>query len=62
MSIIVALNSVITVLRRTHVLGEESANFAKAIDLLVQCVHALEEDKKKREDQHADHNEQGKNI
>ena len=52
MSLIVALNNVITILRRTHVLGAESADFARAIDLLVKAVHALEESKK--EEKHAD--------
>lgn len=61
MDIIIALNSVITVMRRTHVRGEESADFAVAIDLLTKSVHALQDAKNKAQEeaeQHDYYNEQ----
>lgn len=60
MSIIIALNSVITVMRRTHVSGDEAKAFGQAIEILTKCVHALEETKKE-EKADEDHNEQRQN-
>lgn len=48
MDIIFALNSVITVLKQTHVPGSEALLYGKAINILVEIVKELEKVKKEK--------------
>ena len=48
MDIVFALNSVITILRQTHVPGSEALLYGKALELLVQVVKELEKIKKEK--------------
>ena len=62
MDIIILLNTVITILKGVHVQGEEAAQFAKAIELLIGCVKTLREIREREEKKHETDDEQGKRV